>query len=83
MDGLLVISVVSCVAFVFGAIGFVAAVGAWVELRAMQKSTHKIEYVPVDTLWDKQEKQMNEVMERDIPDFAGVENVNEMMETIS
>lgn len=83
MNELLLLGVIASCGFVFGAIAVVASVAAWIELKAMQKSTHKIEYVPVDTLWDKQERAMNDVLERDIPDMAGVDNVNDMMETIS
>ena len=65
-------------------------IGIWVmtEVKAMQKSTHKVQYVPVDTPWDNSDNKVNEVFERthnpDGTDIAqaGLDELNGMYEPV-
>ena len=46
-----------------------------VELNAMKKSTHKIQWMPVDEAWAQSEKELNKQMEavQGVPDdFEGI-----------
>jgi len=37
------------------------ALDSLTSIKAMEKSTHSIQYVPIDDAWTKEEKRMNEV----------------------
>jgi hypothetical protein len=50
--------------------------GAWVfwlatELKAMQKSTHSIQYVPADTSFQKMTEEMQKAFEKDPYESVG------------
>lgn len=52
------------------------ALGAWVfwlatELKAMQKSTHSIQYVPADSTFQKMTEEMKQAFEKDPYESVG------------
>lgn len=47
-------------------IGFAMGLIAWVEIKAMQKSTHSIQYVPADGQFEKITAELNEKLNKDI-----------------
>jgi len=52
------------------------ALGAWVfwlatELKAMQKSTHSIQYVPADSTFQKMTEEMRQAFEKDPYESVG------------
>jgi hypothetical protein len=83
MDGLLVIATIATCGFVFGIVATISSAKAWIELKAMQKSTHNIQYVPIDSKWDNEEAALNKVMDREMPDLDHMDDVNKILEPIS
>lgn len=57
--------VASLVAIVLSLINFVCNIVALVELRGFMKSTHKVEYIPLDPGKD-QEVNMDDILKKDL-----------------
>lgn len=57
--------VASLVAIVLSLINFVCNIVALVELRSFMKSTHKVEYIPLDPGKD-QEVNMDDILKKDL-----------------
>lgn len=47
-------------------VGFAMALIAWVEVKALQKSTHSIQYVPASPNFEKVTKDLEEKLDKDI-----------------
>ena len=83
MTELLITAVIATLAVVISIVAAICCIAAWVELRAAQKSTHQVQFVPADSKWAAEEQAMNQMMDREIPDLAGVDYVNDRYEPIS
>ena len=58
-----------CAHFLFimlSTIAFVMALFAWVEVKAMQRSTHSIQYMPASTEFEQVTKDLEEKLSKDI-----------------
>lgn len=51
---------------VMSLLAFAMAVIAWIEVKAMQKSTHSIQYIPAGTDFEKVTKDLEEKLNKDI-----------------
>jgi hypothetical protein len=51
---------------VMSLMAFAMAVIAWIEVKAMQKSTHSIQYIPAGTDFEKVTKDLEEKLNKDI-----------------
>lgn len=51
---------------VMSLMAFAMAVIAWIEVKAMQKSTHSIQYIPTNTDFEKVTKDLEEKLNKDI-----------------
>jgi len=49
-------------------VALVAAAAAWIELRAMQKATHTIQYMPADQIFQKVTEEVGQTLTKDIFD---------------
>lgn len=47
-----------------------------VELNAMKKSTHKIQWMPIDQAWADSEKEINKAMESQFGHSSDYEGIN-------
>jgi hypothetical protein len=63
----ILILVCTILSVVFGLMGFGLALFSFIELQAMKKSTHKLEYVPVNVpeFSAKQDKEFKETLNED------------------
>lgn len=51
---------------VMSVLAFMMAIIAWIEVKAMQKSTHSIQYIPASTDFEKVTKDLEEKLNKDI-----------------
>lgn len=51
---------------ILSVIGFGMALIAWVEVKALQKSTHSIQYVPASDSFEKVTKDLEEKLNKDL-----------------
>lgn len=67
--GIIMNSVIVAVIIVFAilsAIAFGMALIAWVEVKALQKSTHSIQYVPANSEFEKVTKDLEAKLNKDL-----------------
>ena len=51
---------------VMSVMAFMMAIISWIEVKAMQKSTHSIQYIPAGTDFEKVTKDLEEKLNKDI-----------------
>jgi len=70
----LIILILLTFSLICGMIGVYVSIRTAIELKAMQQSTHKMEYVPMDPKWASSDEQIEELEEQQISDFPPMDS---------
>lgn len=72
--------VIGIIGFIFGLVGFIVASFSWLKMTAMEKSTHQIQYVPIEEQargWatdqaalEKEQKLYNDELKDEMGEFS-------------
>lgn len=80
MEGLIIIAVsASAICTIIAIIAMLVSLQAIISVKAMEKSTHSVQMVPIDKAWDQEENSINF---DDPKDMAGIEEVDRQYEPI-
>jgi hypothetical protein len=74
MDLLSIILISSCfISTLCAILALILSIYTQIEFRSSEKSTHKLEYVPMDPSWGATDKEINEINERSEIEFPDID----------